>query len=80
VRSVLSKGSANMIPDDWITIAQAAKESIDKGVDGIVILHGTDTMQYTAASAKFHDHEPARSDCSNWLDGANGRSRDGWSQ
>jgi glutamyl-tRNA(Gln) amidotransferase subunit D len=53
VRPVLSKGSANMIPSDWVTIAEAAKESIDEGVDGIVILHGTDTMQYSGAALSF---------------------------
>jgi L-asparaginase type I len=53
VRPILSKGSANMIPSDWKTIAKAVKESIDDEVDGVVILHGTDTMQYTGAALSF---------------------------
>ncbi len=53
VKEVLSKGSANMIPEDWIKIARVVESSIKSNVDRIVLLHGTDTMQYTAAALSF---------------------------
>ncbi|MDA4129850.1 MAG: type I asparaginase [Thaumarchaeota archaeon] len=53
VKEVLSKGSANMVDGDWIKIASAVESSIRSNADGIVILHGTDTMQYTAAALSF---------------------------
>jgi glutamyl-tRNA(Gln) amidotransferase subunit D len=53
VKDVLTKGSANMIPQDWVTIAREVEASIRSGVDGVVVMHGTDTMQYTAAALSF---------------------------
>lgn len=44
--------SANLVPDDWQTIAQTlAKHYAD--YDGFVVLHGTDTMAYTASALSF---------------------------
>ena len=53
VRNVLSKGSAEIVPDDWATIAKETATCLEDRADGVVILHGTDTMQYTAAALSF---------------------------
>ncbi len=45
--------SENMGPEQWIGTAQAIGKEIQKGVDGIVIGHGTDTMHHTAAILSF---------------------------
>lgn len=45
--------SENMGPEQWIGTAQAIGEEIEKGVQGIVIGHGTDTMHHTAAILSF---------------------------
>lgn len=45
--------SENMGPEQWIGTAQAIGREIEKGVKGIVIGHGTDTMHHTAAILSF---------------------------
>jgi glutamyl-tRNA(Gln) amidotransferase subunit D len=45
--------SENMGPEQWIGTAKAIGEEIAKGVQGIVIGHGTDTMHHTAAILSF---------------------------
>jgi len=45
--------SENMTPDVWQTLATAVAEEIEAGADGIVVTHGTDTMQYSAAALAF---------------------------
>jgi L-asparaginase len=46
--------SENLLPGDWVVIAQAVRDLIENhGVDGVLILHGTDTMAYTAAALSF---------------------------
>jgi L-asparaginase len=44
--------SANMSPLDWVTIASAIADRYDD-FDAFVVLHGTDTMAYTAAALSF---------------------------
>ena len=44
--------SANMTPDDWYKIALFIEKN-DPEQDGFVILHGTDTMAYTASALSF---------------------------
>ena len=44
--------SANMAPSDWQRIADDIMKNYDK-YDGFVILHGTDTMAYTASALSF---------------------------
>lgn len=44
--------STNMVPENWIQIAKIIKEEYDK-YEGFVILHGTDTMVYTASALSF---------------------------
>jgi L-asparaginase len=41
--------SANMTPNDWLKIARDIGERYDE-YDGFVILHGTDTMAFTASA------------------------------
>ncbi len=45
--------SENMGPEQYITLAKRIGEEIEKGVDGVVIGHGTDTMHHTAAVLSF---------------------------
>ena len=45
--------SENMGPEQWIGTAEAIGREIGKGIDGIVIGHGTDTMHHTAAILSF---------------------------
>ncbi|WP_305814167.1 asparaginase [Photobacterium leiognathi] len=44
--------SSDMTPADWQRIADDIKDNYDK-YDGFVILHGTDTMAYTASALSF---------------------------
>ncbi|MBX7078782.1 MAG: asparaginase domain-containing protein [Nannocystaceae bacterium] len=44
--------SADMDPHDWVRIARAIIER-DQEFDGFVVLHGTDTMVYTASALSF---------------------------
>lgn len=45
--------SENMGPEQWIVTAEAIGREIEKGVEGIVIGHGTDVMHHTAAILSF---------------------------
>lgn len=44
--------STNMRPADWLRIAKVIREGYDAH-DGFVVLHGTDTMAYTAAALSY---------------------------
>jgi L-asparaginase len=44
--------SSNLFPEDWLKIAGDIAEHYDE-YDGFVILHGTDTMAYTASALAF---------------------------
>jgi L-asparaginase len=44
--------SSNMGPSNWLTIAEDIVANHD-GYDGFVVLHGTDTMAYTASALPF---------------------------
>lgn len=52
-RDLLRKGSVNMAPADWQAVAAAVHEAVRAGTDGIIVLHGTDTMAFTAAALSF---------------------------
>ncbi len=45
--------SENMGPDQYKKLAIAIGKEIEKGIDGIVIGHGTDTLHHTAAALSF---------------------------
>ncbi len=45
--------SENMTPDVWQELATAIHEEIEAGADGVVVMHGTDTMQFSASAMAF---------------------------
>jgi len=45
--------SENMGPMQYMALAKAIGKEIEKGIDGIIIGHGTDTMHHTAAALSF---------------------------
>lgn len=48
-RFLFHMDSANMQPSDWLTVARTVHAEIEN-YDGIVIVHGTDTMAYSASA------------------------------
>ncbi len=50
--------SENMTPDVWVDLAEAVHEEVERGADGVVVMHGTDTMQYTASALAFMMETP----------------------
>ena len=44
--------SSNMRPEDWLRIAADIADNYDR-FDGFIVLHGTDTMAYTASALAF---------------------------
>lgn len=48
-RLLFQMDSANMQPSDWITLAREVHAELPR-YDGIVVVHGTDTMAYTASA------------------------------
>jgi L-asparaginase/Glu-tRNA(Gln) amidotransferase subunit D len=54
LRRRVHKLSENIVPKDWPEVAGAVRELItDEDVSGVLVLHGTDTMSYTAAALSF---------------------------
>lgn len=45
--------SENMGPQQYIKLAESIGQEIEKGIDGVVVGHGTDTMHHTAAALAF---------------------------
>jgi len=45
--------SENMTPELWSELAQCAFSEITRGMNGVIITHGTDTMGYSAAALSF---------------------------
>ena len=45
--------SENMTPEVWQDLAAAICDEIEAGADGVVVMHGTDTMQFTASAMAF---------------------------
>jgi L-asparaginase len=48
-RLLFQMDSANMQPSDWLTLAREIHRELPR-YDGIVVVHGTDTMAYTASA------------------------------
>lgn len=44
--------SSNVQPHNWVTLAELIQKNYDR-YDGFVVLHGTDTMSYTASALSF---------------------------
>ena len=51
-KTILNLDSSNIQPEEWRLIAQSIYECLPE-YDGIVVLHGTDTMAYTASMLSF---------------------------
>lgn len=50
-REVFQLDSGDMQPEHWVTIARAVHDAlVDPDISGVVVLHGTDTMAYTASA------------------------------
>ncbi len=47
--------SANMEPADWLRIAEAIRDRFE-AYDGFLVVHGTDTMAFTASALSFMLH------------------------
>jgi glutamyl-tRNA(Gln) amidotransferase subunit D len=52
-RTVFEILSENFKPEWWVRTAEEVAEEIKRGVDGIIIGHGTDTMAYTGSALSF---------------------------
>ena len=51
---VMNIDSGDMQPSDWVVIASAVHGALSQGAyDGVVVVHGTDTMAYTASAVAF---------------------------
>lgn len=50
---LLNKDSTNVVPSDWAKIARAIHRRCNDGYDGFVVVHGTDTMHFSAAAVAF---------------------------
>lgn len=44
--------SSNVSPENWVTLARMIRDNYAR-YDGFVVLHGTDTMSYTASALSF---------------------------
>ncbi len=51
-KTILNLDSSNIQPEEWKMIAREVMGCID-AYDGVVVLHGTDTMAYTAGMLSF---------------------------
>ncbi|MFZ6046582.1 asparaginase [Pseudomonas sp. CR3202] len=45
--------SANMRQANWLAMRDAIVEAVERGHDGVLLLHGTDTLAYSAAALGF---------------------------
>jgi L-asparaginase len=52
MKVLFNQDSANVQPSHWEAIAGSIAEAVDQ-YDGFVVIHGTDTMAYTAAALSF---------------------------
>jgi L-asparaginase type I len=52
-KKVFRKGSMDIVPDDWQLLASSILEAQSGSLHGVVVLHGTDTLQYTASALTF---------------------------
>jgi glutamyl-tRNA(Gln) amidotransferase subunit D len=52
-RKIFDLFSEDITPEHWKIIANETAKEIKSGVDGVVLMHGTDTMHYTSAALSF---------------------------
>lgn len=53
VKNLFQIASEDMDYTHWQEIAKEVKKSLDSGIKGVVITHGTDTMHFTSAALSF---------------------------
>src|SRR5579863_9769745 len=50
-RILMNIDSGDMQPEDWVAVAREVHAALADGAyDGVVVVHGTDTMAYTASA------------------------------
>lgn len=52
IEEFLSLDSANIFPEDWAALARKIADACKK-YDGVTVIHGTDTLAYTASMLSF---------------------------
>jgi len=58
IENPFTKFSEDIVPKDWLEIAKAVYKVYKKGVEGIIIAHGTDTMHFSAAYLYYAINTP----------------------
>lgn len=58
VTPVFERFSEDIVPSDWVVLAEKVGESFRSGARGVVVAHGTDTMGFTAAALSFMVRNP----------------------
>ena len=51
-----TKNSENLRPEDWSSLLQTVSDANKSDCDGIVVTHGTDTMEYSLAAVAAYSH------------------------
>jgi len=55
---VFERFSEDIVPSDWVALAEKIGESFRQGARGVVVAHGTDTLGFTAAALSFMVRNP----------------------
>lgn len=50
---VFDRLSEDLVPDDWVVLAERVVAAFADGARGVVVAHGTDTLAFTAAGLSF---------------------------
>ena len=58
-KTIFTLDSSNIQPEEWKLLAQMIRDELEH-YDGIVVLHGTDTMAYTASMLSFILRNPGK--------------------
>jgi glutamyl-tRNA(Gln) amidotransferase subunit D len=53
INNLMGVSSEDMTYDEWLQIANAVSDALDKGSKGVVVLHGTDIMHYSSSALSF---------------------------
>jgi glutamyl-tRNA(Gln) amidotransferase subunit D len=55
---VFERFSEDIVPADWVALAEKVGDCFRHGAKGVVVAHGTDTMGFTAAALSFMIRDP----------------------
>lgn len=55
-RKIFDLFSEDMTPQHWQVMAREVEKEIKSGLDGVILMHGTDTLHYTSAALSFMLH------------------------